>query len=349
MSDSKKKRSIPKLLLKIFIPIIAVAIIAAIVLRLAGFGPLYGLYEPKNPDTYASEIEAMGVFDNTLDNAMPQTIIHKLVMEHFSSSLPEGKTVKKAIFLGFDGYRADAIANVKDDPKSAIMYVKSLGGLYHTFAGGVAGVNEQHTSTAPGWCSMLTGGWANYHTVSDNGMTKNDKETFLTTLARQGHATSFTASWKEHFNLTYTPDIALAANENLPVKYNCMEDDDGTLQQVMSYVTKSADRSKTAEEDPDMIFFTFEYTDHNGHLYGFGNNDNYYQGSLDANKYGYQIIKAIEQRDTYDQEDWLIIISTDHGGTGHVHGGQSPMERETWLAINKQLDITDEYLNYANK
>lgn len=110
--------------------------------------------ETKNEDTYASEIEAMGIFDSTVEDALPQTIIHKLITEHFEAPLPEGKTVKKAIFLGYDGFRADGLENIKDMQDSAIMYVSSMGGLYHTFSGGVSGVNEQATSTAPSWMAM---------------------------------------------------------------------------------------------------------------------------------------------------------------------------------------------------
>ena len=137
--------------------------------------------EIKDEDTYASEIEAMGIFDSTVADALPQTIIHKLIMEHFEAPLPEGKTVKKAIFLGYDGFRDDGLENIKDMEDSAIMYISGQGGLYHMFSGGVAGVNEQATSTAPSWMAMLTGGWADYNGIDDNGQTKDtDVKTFLT-------------------------------------------------------------------------------------------------------------------------------------------------------------------------
>lgn len=149
--EKTKKKKVIKILLKILIPIIAIAVVLGIGMQIAGFGAFYGFYEPKsNSSKYTDELESYGIWDNTIDNAVPQTVIYKLVMDHFNSPLPEGKTAKKVIFLGFDGFRADALANIKDDPNSAIMYVKSLGGLYHAYAGGVPGVSEQHTSTAPG-------------------------------------------------------------------------------------------------------------------------------------------------------------------------------------------------------
>ena len=345
--EKTKKKKVIKILLKIFIPIIAIALVLGIGMQIAGFGAFYGFYEPRNEKKYPQLIDDFGIWDNTLDTAVPQTVVHKIVMDHFNSPLPEGKKVKKVIFLGFDGFRADAIGNVKDDPESAIMYVKSLGGLYHAYAGGVPGVSEQHTSTAPGWASMLTGGWSLFHGINNNGQYKNGNETFLTTLAKQGHNATFTASWREHTSLSYRPDIVRSIKENIPVTYNHEIDDMATYYQVLKYVSKSEGQQKTAAEDPDVVFFTFEFTDHAGHFYGFGNNKNYYQGSLDANSFGYDIIKTIESRDTYEQEDWLILISTDHGGTGHTHGGQSQMERQTWIAVNKKLELDDSYFKYG--
>ena len=121
--EKTKKKKVIKILLKIFIPIIVVALVLGIGMQIAGFGAFYGFYEPKsNSSKYTDELESYGIWDNTIENQIPQTVVHKLVMDHFNSPLPKGKTVKKVIFLGFDGYRADAIANVKDDPQSAIMY-----------------------------------------------------------------------------------------------------------------------------------------------------------------------------------------------------------------------------------
>ena len=310
-----------------------------------------GKQEIKDEDTYISEVESLGIFDNSVADALPQTIIHKLIMEHFESPLPEGKTVKKAIFLGYDGFRVDGLENVLHMDDSAILYVSGQGGLYHTFSGGVAGVNEQATSTAPSWMAMLTGGWADYNGVDNNGQTKDlDAETFLTKVAKTGRAVSFTTSWREHTALSYQPDIIASIENGLPAQYTHQIDDEATYYQVLRYVAKPAGAQKTAAEDPDAIFFTFEHTDHAGHDKGFGNqNEAYVEACQTADSWGYEIIKTIEARSTYPQEDWLIIISTDHGGTETSHGGQTLFERMTWLACNKPVEITEENKTFALK
>ncbi len=309
-----------------------------------------GCTKAESAKKYEKTVADMQVFDNTLDKAMPQTVVHKLITDHFNSPLPKGKKVKKAIFIGYDGFRADGINNIKDEEKSAVMYVKSLGGLYHTFSGGISGKNEQATSTAPSWMAMLTGGWGEYNGITDNSqMKKEGVDTFLTTEAKAGHYCSFTTSWREHTELSYRPDIADSIKQNISVEYNHEIDDTATYYQILKYVSKPAGMQKTAEEDPDCIFFTLEYTDHAGHSTGYHSDKNYIQACKDDDAYGYDIVKTIEARDTYDEEDWLIVISTDHGGKGKGHGGQSSLERLTWLATNKAIDITDDYLNYALK
>lgn len=258
---------------KVFAVLLAVSLCA---LSLSGCGKP----EIKKADTYADEIEGMGIFDSTCAQALPQTIIYKLITEHFAAPLPEGKTVKKAIFLGYDGFRADGLANIKDMDDSGIMYVKSQGGLYHTFSGGISGVNEQATSTAPSWMAMLTGGWAEYNGMDDNGQMKNpDATTFLTEIAETGKAASFTTSWREHTKLSYRPDIIHSIENGLPIEYTHQIDDEGTYYRILKYVSKPAGLEKTAQQDPDVIFFTFEHTDHAGHDTGFGNqNEEYVKG-----------------------------------------------------------------------
>lgn len=307
--------------------------------------------ESKNKKDYVSQLESMGIFDNNSDSAMPQTVVHKLITEHFEAPLPKGKTTKKAIFIGYDGFRADGIENIQSNKNSAIMHVKSQGGLYFTFSGGVAGVNEQATSTAPSWMAMLTGGWGEYNGVTDNGQIKSENaDTFIISLAKKGYSGSFTTSWREHTALTYRPDIAESIKEGLLVEYTHQIDDTATYYQVLKYVSKPENAQKTPQQDPDVIFFTLEFTDHAGHDTGFGNqNKDYIQACKDADAYGYDIVKTIEARSTYEQEDWLIIVSTDHGGTRRSHGGQSIFERTTWLSCNKSIDVTDEYQNYALK
>ena len=52
----------------------------------------------------------------------------------------------------------------------------------------------------------------------------------------------------------------------------------------------------------------------------------------------YATLKAIESRETYETEDWLIVVTSDHGGKGTGHGKESIQERMTFIVTNKEFD-----------
>jgi hypothetical protein len=43
-----------------------------------------------------------------------------------------------------------------------------------------------------------------------------------------------------------------------------------------------------------------------------------------------KVLNALYARPTYANEDWLILVITDHGGTGFGHGANSNAERYIW-------------------
>jgi hypothetical protein len=51
-----------------------------------------------------------------------------------------------------------------------------------------------------------------------------------------------------------------------------------------------------------------------------------------------RIAEAVQYRQREYGEDWLLVVTTDHGrdaATGRHHGGQSERERTTWLVTNR--------------
>ena len=51
------------------------------------------------------------------------------------------------------------------------------------------------------------------------------------------------------------------------------------------------------------------------------------------------IWNSVKSRQVTHNEDWLFIVTTDHGrdfATGKNHGGQSERERTTWIATNSK-------------
>lgn len=301
------------------------------------FMMLYGVMAGTNNfDTISSYEEAVVQFEpyeNTLDTAIPQTDIYDVIEKHFKSDLPAGKLVKKAIVIGYDGCRADAPTLIEED--GAIFRLITTGGrAYITYCGGVnyPQFNTQATSTAPGWASILTGEWADVHGITDNDITKStDTLTLLTSLVQDGLAnkSAFYVSWNGHFNsenATYNLEKKYCEDNKLNVVFSDADDDEGTVANTLKDIKNPL--------CSDFIFTILEHTDHAGHDTGFDlKNPDYSEAFAAAEADAAEIINAIEGRLTYALEDWLIIITSDHGGFNTGHGAFTLQERMTFAVI----------------
>ena len=297
------------------------------------YGVIGGLNSFDTIEKYKENVASFEPYENTIETAVPQTELYNIINDHFNSPLPEGKTVKKAIVIGYDGCRADALTLCEED--GAIHHLLTTGGsAYISYCGGVPYpvFNTQATSTAPGWASILTGQWADVHGITDNDITKStDNLTLLTSLVEEGKADSsaFYVSWNGHFNsenATYNLEKAYCEEKALNVLFSDAGDDNGTVANTLNDV-RDADCS-------DFIFTILEHTDHAGHGTGFDlENPDYISEFAAAENEAMEIISSIEGRDTYESEDWLIIITSDHGGFNTGHGAFTIQERMTFYVI----------------
>ena len=321
---------------KIIIIVVAVILVLGITAGALAF--YFTRYNTDDADTeeYFRQNVASVNYENTIETAYPQTDLWEVIEHHFDSDLPEGKTEKKAVVIGYDGCRADILAEKQEE--GAVSYLLSKGASNNLlYCGGVnyPEKNTQDTSTAPGWCSILTGVWADEHGITGNGITKEiEPKTLLTLLVEEGviDSASFITKWKGHFtndNSTYIDEKAYCEENNINVEFELRKNKKDIHTGAMAEIT-SADCS-------DFVFIIYEDTDSAGHDFGFSyNNPVYKNGFNTEDGYGYEVIKAIEARETYETEDWLIIVTSDHGGIGTGHGGASIQERMTFVVMNRE-------------
>ena len=300
---------------------------------------LCGLYKDDAKDTEQAYLDVLDTipYENTIETAIPQTEIYNMIVDHFNAPLPEGKTEKKAIVIGYDGCRADALSLVTGTASGIGKMLRDGASLNLSYCGGVNypdGENTQATSTAPGWCSLLTGVWADKNGVYGNGQPKNmEYKTLMTSLIEEGtiDSASFLTKWGGHFDdedATYVPEKEYCEANGLNVSFkNC-----GT-----NVITGTTCISQLASADcPDFIISILEGTDGAGHSFGFSINNPCYQAGFQLNEtLAFGALLTIEARETYETEDWLIIITSDHGGFGTGHGGPTIQERMIFIVSNK--------------
>lgn len=292
------------------------------------------LFNFKKKD-YFETIDGVGIFDNGKNSMLPQIVCAKTVRKHFKTA----EKTPKALIIGFDGARADSMAYVVKSAEektsgklflpeySAIKLLKSQGGLYLTYAGGEE-LTPQETSTAQGWSAILTGEWGAKNGVLKHVPLNTDCPTVLRELAESGKKAAFLAEWEDHFTITYKKEIEISEQNKIPLTFKRHKDDEELEQSFIEYI----------KGDTDCIFGIFEAPDYNGHTDRFGDvNYKYVTSVCNLDRVAYKLIEEVRSRPSYDDEDWLIMITSDHGGHGFGHGTQKPEDRNTFLACNKKI------------
>lgn len=280
-----------------------------------------------------------GIFDNDYANAFAQTKVAEIVRRHLAEQ--DGRQ-KKVLIYGLDGARADSMGYVipgNDETitghscrarYSAITELKEAGGLYLSYAGGDPQDPKtlQQTSTAQGWAAILTGKWGLENGVQKHVEKRGDVPTVLMEAALAGKRALFASIWPDHFTITYKGEIAQAKEKKLPLTFQQVQDEEELQALMLDQIDSGC----------DVLFGINEFPDHNGHSTGFGpGNCRYVAGIANADRLAFELMEHIKSRDAYQKEDWLFLITSDHGGHDRGHGTQCIEDRATFIACNKKL------------
>lgn len=297
---------------------------------------------------YFKRLNKIDVYENSTLTAIPAKNVHDIIEDHFASELPEGKKVKKAVFIGYDGVRADVFGNYSTHDRSGInSLISDAGHAYLSYAGGInfPYYNIQATDSAPGWTTMLTGELYYKTGVLWNDYAKNDEyPTLMKSLIDDNLAgkTACYSSWGGYLNSTLKSEIESTKEYNTKYIDAAQYVIDGEFSEkyeaLDTAVTRLAVSDIQEENCSDFIFALFESTDNAGHSYGFHpESEEYLKAFSLEDDLADQIINAVKSRTTYGEEDWLIILSTDHGGFNRSHGYCTAMERYTFIVSNKDI------------
>ncbi|MCF3122541.1 alkaline phosphatase family protein [Streptomyces arenae] len=221
----------------------------------------------------------------------------------------------KVLVIGLDGALLNRIKDA-DTPT-----LKGLMGAGLTAPSALYAQPLAPTSSGPGWSTLITGVWPDKHKVVNNEFTGHQLAKypdFMTRIeaAKPSLRTYAVASWAP------ITDIVFSAKVDARVSTPSAEYDAGTTSRAVAEV---------ANGNPDAVFVQLDNVDHAGHESGAAS-----QAYLDAlhgvdTQVG-QILAAVTSRATYGSEDWLVMITADHGHTdAGGHGGSSWAERQTFM------------------
>ena len=251
----------------------------------------------------------------------------------------------KAVFILLDGIPADLVESVSTPFFDEIA---KDGGYARAYVGGQAGgASESPTVSAVGYNSLLTGTWANKHRVYSNQIRSPDYRYWdIFRLVKQHDPdlnTALFSTWEDNRTKLLGHGRPEAGGDKLDYYFDGFENDEQRfphdeareyIKQIDDLVSREAARY-LAQHGPDLSWVYLEFTDDIGHLYGDGDEMAAAITLMDANVS--RIWRSVQARQQTEDEDWLVVITTDHGRdalTGKSHGGQTDRERTIWIATN---------------
>jgi len=263
---------------------------------------------------------------------------------------------RKVVFIIADGIPADVLEKA---PAPNIKKVIAAGTYLPAHVGGDLGAYTQTpTISAPGYMDLLTGTWGYKHNVWDNAVKAPNykyKNIFrLLKEARPAAKIGIFSTWLDNRTKLVGEGLPAAGNVKFDYKADGYELDTVAFPHDKgSLYTHAIDEKVVAEAakclqatGPDLSWVYLEHTDDMGHRYGDSEQQRRALGYVDT-QVG-TIWAALQYRTQHYPEDWLLILTTDHGrdaATGRNHGGQSARERATWLVLSDKK--TNNYAQHS--
>lgn len=222
---------------------------------------------------------------------------------------------KRVLLIGIDGCRPDSLLAASTPVIDALI----AGGAYTDDARA-----QDPTLSGPNWASMLTGVTPAKHGVLDNTFVGSDFVTYphFFVHVKAVHPTAFTASIAQWSAI----DTQIVSGADLSVGGIT---DEQVAQQAVDLLVNG---------DPTVVFLHMNDVDLAGHAFGFASNVPQYTAAIQSTdaRVG-TVISALNQRTATgirSYEDWLVVVSTDHGGIQRNHGGTTMQEERTFLILS---------------
>jgi predicted AlkP superfamily pyrophosphatase or phosphodiesterase len=237
---------------------------------------------------------------------------------------------KKVLVIGLDGVRPDVLAEVSTPNIDALIAGGAFNGRVET---------QAQTVSGPGWSSILTGVWPEKHKVTSNDFSGNDYASYPDFLTRleQIDAAFTTFAVVDWLPLGSEASGGPLISDEIDAKLTFDGDEIGYAAADSQSVAAAI--RFLGNQDPDAAFVYIGYPDIAGHEHG-GRSPEYNASIALADAQVGQLLQGVRARPTFAQEDWLILVTTDHGHRDEGgHGGLTPEEKTVFYLASGRSTV----------
>jgi hypothetical protein len=205
--------------------------------------------------------------------------------------------------------------------------------------------------------NMIAGVWGNKHNVWGNSVSNpnyNYWNIFRTVkTVNPEMTTAIFSTWEDNRTKLVGEGKTDAGSFMFDYAYDGFEldtvrfphTDDRTFMFTIDETVSQGAADYVLSDAPNLSWVYLEFTDDMGHMYG--DSPQMIEAVKGIDFQVGRIWAAIQLREKEFNEDWMIVITTDHGrseDTGMGHGGQSERERTTWI-VTDQNNLNQRFEN----
>ena len=231
----------------------------------------------------------------------------------------------RVLIIGLDGLRSDCL-EASETP--------ALDDLIENGVFSPDALNNDITYSGPGWSAMVCGAWSDAHGVTNNDFTGSNYTAYPSFLER---LETINSELNTYSICHWSPINDYIQGDVVDESINATSD-----QAVADVAT-----AILGDGNPHAMFLHFDDVDLAGHSYGFNPSVPAYIDAIETvDGHVAEVLSALTNRPNYAEENWLIITSTDHGGIGYGHGGESIDEQiiffsASGLEVDPELVVKD--------
>lgn len=239
--------------------------------------------------------------------------------------IPLEERTPKVLLIGIDGVRPDVLDQVATPAIDRLTMLGTYTSRARTTTPSVSG---------PSWSSMLTGVWPEKHGVLSNDFVSPAYDRypdFLTRIERaRPELTTFAAvDWMPLMELSDRPT---AVGRDVDVRVALDGYQLGWAEADARVVTAAVETLQ--QGDPDALFVYLGNPDETSHQHG-SIGAEYREAIARADTEVDRLLAAVRARPSYPSENWLVLVSTDHGRREDGgHGGDSPEEMSIFILVS---------------
>lgn len=233
------------------------------------------------------------------------------IFEEYDGNLG-ARAERKVLIISLDGATGSEVKKVNP---------AAIAEMLKTSKYSFSGVSDIKTNNGSTWASMLSGVTSAKHEITNNEFIREHSgdddhgaianyPTFLSRI------------------LDVRPEYKAVTITSNPELNKYMIHADHRILTTTDEIAKDSAEKVLEINNSQMFVVNFRDIETAGVAFGFSADVAEYKSAIQkADGYIAKLMAALKKRKNYDKEEWLVVVNSNHGGTGKTYGGNSAQER----------------------